>query len=526
MRAGACAQSSTGIGGRTLMRLTLGVMLLSTQPVAAENFVTPTISFSRVDWRAAIEQLRSETAARPAATGSLTFSRNRRHGPFDQRRAPAIMQLNAITAGVFPGVGRSPIPVLLPFDTPGYLADRMADALAGQTHYRYLSGFRAIDFFEAGASGYTAVVTATPGGTVEFPSRLLTQPVEIHITGSLLTYTLTDPLIGKGETVRTLSGQYPDLRRTVREGSIRYAFTRFNIPYVVSIQCFDSAAKTGRLSCREASNVAEHFLKSLRLVGGKPSPPRPAVASAPVERPADVSADFTYRAPGQLIGNSGYRRLSGNPDRTVYAQIRFPIEQASPTYATSQSSYPWQDNFCEARDYQAGQCPGGFGHQGQDIRPAGCSRQSSESEHCDRYGVLAVRDAVVIRSPRQQALQLLVNSNTEHVRFRYMYLNTPKLEADGLVHGRRVAEGERIGVVSNHQDLRGRTPPHLHFDLQVFTRDGWVWINPYSTLIASYERLLGARGRELAPDPSPPATITTVSQTAEPANTEGAEDAN
>ncbi len=36
-------------------------------------------------------------------------------------------------------------------------------------------------------------------------------------------------------------------------------------------------------------------------------------------------------------------------------------------------SYPWQDNFCETRDFQAGQCPGGFGHQGQDIRPATCT---------------------------------------------------------------------------------------------------------------------------------------------------------
>jgi len=67
----------------------------------------------------------------------------------------------------------------------------------------------------------------------------------------------------------------------------------------------DSSARTGRLSCREASNVAEHFLKSLRIVGGKPSPPRPAVASAPVERPGYVSPDFTYQAPGQLYGNSG-----------------------------------------------------------------------------------------------------------------------------------------------------------------------------------------------------------------------------
>jgi hypothetical protein len=35
----------------------------------------------------------------------------------------------------------------------------------------------------------------------------------------------------------------------------------------------------------------------------------------------------------------------------------------------------------------------------------------------------------------------------------------------------------------------------------VFTRDGWIWVNPYTTLIASYERLIRARGREIGTDP-------------------------
>jgi hypothetical protein len=35
----------------------------------------------------------------------------------------------------------------------------------------------------------------------------------------------------------------------------------------------------------------------------------------------------------------------------------------------------------------------------------------------------------------------------------------------------------------------------------VFTRDGWIWVNPYTTLIASYERLIRSRGREIGTDP-------------------------
>jgi hypothetical protein len=571
VKPGACApRSRTGLCGRVFSRLLLAAIILAPTPLLADDFVTPAISFSRVDWRTAVDQLRSETSARPAAAGSLTFARGRRHRPFDQRRAPVLMQLNAITAVMFAGVNQSPVPVLLPFDTPGYLADRMSGAPASLVYNRYLSGFRSVDFFEAGPAGYDAVVTAAPGGNADLPSRVFARPVEIHITGSLLTYSVADPLLGKGEPVKSLSAQYPDLRRTIREGFVRYAFTRFGVPYVASIQCLDSVARSNRLSCREASHVAEHFLKSLKIVGGRPAPPRPAMASGPVERPAELSPDFTYRPPGELIANSGYRRAGGQPDRTIYAQIRFPIEQA-PAFANSQSfmnwgdcylkgrfprphdkgdayrcrlndkklvfdesatenySYPWQDNFCETRDFQAGQCPGGFGHQGQDIRPATCALKNGEADRCvpDRHGAVAVRDGVVVRTPKQQAMLLLVNSRTEHVRFRYMHMNPEKLDADGMVHGRRIAEGERVGVVSNYQGFQGGTTTHLHFDLQVFTRDGWIWVNPYATLIVSYERLLGARGREIGPDLTPP-PITSVSQTpqVEPPSSEGTEDGN
>ena len=64
-----------------------------------------------------------------------------------------------------------------------------------------------------------------------------------------------------------------------------------------------------------------------------------------------------------------------------------------------------------------------------------------------------------------------------------------------------MTEGERLGRLSNFQDRVGGTTSHLHFDVQVFTRDGWLWVNPYVTLISSYERLLGARGREYVPPP-------------------------
>jgi hypothetical protein len=36
--------------------------------------------------------------------------------------------------------------------------------------------------------------------------------------------------------------------------------------------------------------------------------------------------------------------------------------------------------------------------------------------------------------------------------------------------------------------------------VQVFTRDGWIWVNPYVTLISAYERRIRGRGHEIGPE--------------------------
>ena len=81
-----------------------------------------------------------------------------------------------------------------------------------------------------------------------------------------------------------------------------------------------------------------------------------------------------------------------------------------------------------------------------------------------------------------------------------MHMNPATMDADGVLNGRSVEEGEKIGVVSNYLDHPNGTTRHLHFDVQVFTRDGWLWVNPYVTLISAYERLIRGRGREIGPE--------------------------
>ena len=58
---------------------------------------------------------------------------------FDPRRTPALVQLNAVTSPIFNGIGRSPVPVLLPFDTAALL-DARAERRAGQPAGVALSG--------------------------------------------------------------------------------------------------------------------------------------------------------------------------------------------------------------------------------------------------------------------------------------------------------------------------------------------------------------------------------------------------
>ncbi len=489
----------------------------------ADEFRTPPISAVRVDWRAALDRLRSEINTRPAIASDFTFTGRRRLPAYDPRSTPALVQLNAVTSQLFAGIGRSPVPVLLPFDTAAFLDARRSGAPASLSLSRYQADFRPVDLFDAGPAGYDAVFSLEPGAG-DVPPRTFAKPVEVQITGSILTYDISDPLGGKGEPVKALAAEFPDLRRFIREGYVRYAFTRFGVPYVVSIQCLDLTPRARRLACREAYPVAERFLKALRLAGGLASRSRTDISSEILQRPAEQSPDFSYRPSGDIIARSGSRKQDGHGDVTAYSQIRFPLEKA-PAFVHSQefrnrgssdkspddllgsnSSYPWRDNFCEARSFNVGQCASGFGHQGEDIRPPPCPPNIEGAVRCDpkRQGVVAVRDGVVIRAPKQQAVTLQINTGTEHLRFRYMHMNPAALDADGVLNGRSLGEGEKIGVVSNYLDHPNGTSRHLHFDVQVFTRDGWIWVNPYATLIAAYEHLIRGRGREIGePIPSP-----------------------
>src|SRR3984885_11877349 len=125
------------------------LIMTGTGILRADEFRTPAISAVHVDWRAVLDQLRSEIGTQPTVASDFTFSGQRRLPASDPRSTPALVQLNAVTSQIFTGIGRSSVPVLLPFDTAAFLDARLAGAASNLSLSRHQADFRA-DLFDAG----------------------------------------------------------------------------------------------------------------------------------------------------------------------------------------------------------------------------------------------------------------------------------------------------------------------------------------------------------------------------------------
>ena len=505
----------------------VGLAWLIANAAPAEEMKQPHISIVQVDWGAAAASLpeRSDTPAE------------------------AFARLNKVSEQGFPGITRSFVPVLLPFDVEGFAKDRTAnpDQPTDKAIDAFIrSGFRSTKFFVPGPAGYDSAFALADIG--ELSDIRYADPVYVLFSGFSMTYQLDGPALPEGELVKGLQDDFPGIRRYLHESYIRYGFERYGVTYVAAIYCLDTRPRAKILTCKQADRVMERFLRALTLAGGGPAPARQAAAPLPLGQPKEVSKDFSYFSPGFLIPSTGLKKdLGGRPDYTVYARLRFPLKEA-PAFANSQSfsnwgdcdftgrtarprrkdqsysckvngwplvfnesaprnySYPWRDNFCEHRNYFVGQCPGGEGHQGQDIRPSSCTLFNNGADRCQPYqhDVVAAHDGVVLRALKQEAVYLFVNTPDTHVRLRYMHMSPNQLDTDGILSGKLVREGDPIGQVGNYNKKERGTTYHLHFDMQVPTKVGWVFVNPYMTLVAAYERLIGARGTEIKEgDPVP-----------------------
>lgn len=497
------------------------------QPVQG-GLESPRLTPVTVDWQAAARD------AAPATAPAETF-------------AP----LNAAASVRFPGIAKSAVPVLLPFDIERYRKARATrpDQPPAPDNF-VLGSFRASKFFLAGPAGYDAAFSLRVADAPGLTDIRYREPVYLLLSGFSLLYELGGPPLPEGDLVKDLQDTFPGIRRVLFESYVRYVFQRYGATYVVATYCQDRRPRKSYLTCRQADRIITRLLGALRLAGGGPAPQRTTITPPPIERPTQVAPEFTYFSPGFLIPGTGLKPdLGGRADYTVYGNLRFPLKSA-PAFANSQSfnnwgncdtvgrsprrlgkkgmryrckvndrtlvfdesagrnySYPWRDNFCEHRRFFAGQCPGGEGHQGQDLRASYCRMFNEGADRCLPYqhDVVAAGDGMILRAPAQEALLMFINTADTHLRVRYMHMDPTRMDTDSVLSGRRVTRGEVVGQVANYNDFAGGTTYHLHLDLQVPTKVGWVLVNPYMTLVAAYERLLGARGTEIKPgDPAPP----------------------
>ena len=270
------------------------------------------------------------------------------------------------------------------------------------------------------------------------------EPIYIHIGGSALVYELDEPVGMIGWPVHGLE-DIPGIRRLYLENYVRYTFVRYGVPYVVAIECSDAGLRfrkdvlprcrqgrgalsqgvarrrrhaadaAGRGRRRHHRSAAGAVRRSSPITAPATSFPAPASGAKAAWRTTPSIRRSVFRSPtapafansqsfmnwgnceatgrygaGKLDGVSAYRcRVSG--------QTLISDESAAANY-----SYPWRDNFCEHRYFYVGQCPGGLGHQGQDIRPASCKQRIQGANRCEPYlhDVVAVRDGAVLRAAR------------------------------------------------------------------------------------------------------------------------------
>jgi hypothetical protein len=517
-----------------------GLIAIETVVATAEEVKAPHLSHIHPDWKAVAADLNSigPPSTSPSQAQSVEPVPDASTHDAQSLGAPSIADLNRATAELFPNIAASSVPVLLPFDTTAFLNDRAA-GITDKHADDYLTGFHLSPFFLPGPSGYDAMFTAQasemPELGINFSGR-----INVFISGFALLYDLDQPVGMVERPVKGFDADFLGIRHLLLENYARNPFVRYGVPYVVSILCFDGGSRYRMISCRDAGKVAERFLKALHVAGGAPSQQPDAIEPATVERPEVPSTDFTFHSPGDIIAGTGFKGKGGRADYTVYSKMRFPLLDA-PAYANSQSfmnlgdcdstgrvsvgmvgrvptyrcriggstllkdesaagnyAYPWRDNFCEHRYFDVGQCPGGFGHQGQDIRPSSC-KQRFEGGGCEPYqhDVVAVREGMVLRSSGQMPVSLFVNAPNDHIRFRYLHMFPRQLDEEEVFSGRILKEGEEFGKVGNFFQHERATTYHLHFDMQVPTKYGWVFVNPYMTLVGAYERLIGGRGTEI-----------------------------
>jgi hypothetical protein len=507
--------------------LFLLLLILAASNTKAQEFRYPKIEVAAISWyevNATLARLQPEIDCHPEEK---------------QLEDRSLEIINRAISSIFPWAAQSAVPLLLPVDVNAYIQNRLSSPEAKPINAYFLGGVSSIDAMDVGIAGYDVLFSKEAAGT----QRTVT------LSANVLLYEVPDVQLQKAASVIPAFGGELEIDSYILEDEQRLSFKKYGVYYVLSIPCAQSPKSEHR--CEAERDLLLDLAKSLRFAGLERSIAPYETKQGLVPRPeGDYSPDFKFHPPGDLENGSG----AGRTDYTIYASLRFPLRD-SPAFANSQVfgdggnclntklnlsgdvpsepfvpfretypcdrmkrklsndeggarnyGYPWRDNFCEERDWSIPVCPNGMGHQGQDIRPKTCHYIAWQAAHdappiqkCEPYReeVVAAARGVIYRVKDAQALYLFVNSSSERFKGRYLHMNPEAMNRDGLIARKLVKEGEILGKAGNYLDYPFGTTSHLHFELMVPTREGWVHVDPYSSLIVSYEWLIGQRGREI-----------------------------
>jgi hypothetical protein len=118
----------------TALTLAIGIAAAPAQDVAQEAMQGPRVSAVLVDWDALIPELRALDS--PDASQSTAGEGSK--GPLPAA-ADIISRVNLAAGEQFANIAASPVPVLLPFDTPAFLRDREGAPTRGQRRRAIIS---------------------------------------------------------------------------------------------------------------------------------------------------------------------------------------------------------------------------------------------------------------------------------------------------------------------------------------------------------------------------------------------------
>ena len=142
-----------------------------------------------------------------------------------------------------------------------------------------------------------------------------------------------------------------------------------------------------------------------------------------------------------------------------------------------------RDNFCEIRSWDMPLCPGGAGHQGQDIRPP--------SFKDNYWEAVAVVDGTITNVTSNTTVQL---KGTDGTDYYYLHMHPRSITVKS---GQKVKQGQVLGKVSKYMGGTPSTSLHLHFNIrQRITVGGkalTVYVPPFTSLISA---LRVARGMD------------------------------